>query len=291
VTTATRPRAEPDLDAEREVDVGRYVDALVARWWLPVVGLLVGIAIGYLLSLGGEDVYRAQTTVYVGSPYAANGTVLLTASLTTNQSTIPRIVRSEETIAEVARESGMTRPKLREGISTSQLRSGLGRLVPSQLYVVSVQGDERAEVQAAARALADRVVDRIDGYAQSKIRDFRQLLRSQNAQLEVIEQQVDAAQQLLAGAGSPTERLLAVSVLSLAEQRRGTLEEERIETRQLLAQAEEVELPGVLDRAVAAKTTARSTRNSVAIAGLIGLLVGLLAALFWEPLSARATRV
>lgn len=291
MTTATRPRAEPDLDAEREVDVGRYVDALVARWWLPVVGLLVGIAIGYLLSLGGEDVYRAQTTIYVGAPYAANGTVLLPASLTTNQSMINRFVRSEETIAEVARESGMTRPKLREGISTSQLRSGLGRLVPSQLYVVSVQGDERAEVQAAARALADRVVDRIDGYAQSKIRDFRQLLRSQNAQLEAIEQQVDAAQQLLAGAGSPTERLLAVSILSLAEQRRGTLEEERIETRQLLAQAEEVELPGVIDRAVAAKTTARSTRNSVAIAGLIGLLVGLLAALFWEPLSARATRV
>jgi capsular polysaccharide biosynthesis protein len=291
VTTTTRPRAEPDLDAEREVDVGRYVDALVARWWLPVVGLLVGVAIGYLLSLGGEDVYRAQSTIYIGSPYAANGTVLLPASLTTNQSTINRIVRSEETIAEVARESGMTRPKLREGISTRQLRSGLGRTVPSQLYVVSVQGDERAEVQAAARALAERVVDRIDGPAQAKIRDFRQLLRSQNTQLEAIEQQVDAAQQLLAGAGSPTERLLAVSVLSLAEQRRGTLEEERIETRQLLAQAEEVELPGVLDRAVAAKTTARSTRNSVAIAGLIGLLVGLLAALFWEPLSARATRV
>jgi type II secretory pathway component PulM len=291
VTTTTRPRAEPDLDAEREVDVGRYVDALVARWWLPVVGLLVGVAIGYLLSLGGEDVYRAQSTIYIGSPYAANGTVLLPASLTTNQSTINRIVRSEETIAEVARESGMTRPKLREGISTRQLRSGLGRTVPSQLYVVSVQGDERAEVQAAARALAERVVDRIDGPAQAKIRDFRQLLRSQNTQLEAIEQQVDAAQQLLAGAGSPTERLLAVSVLSLAEQRRGTLEEERIETRQLLAQAEEVELPGVIDRAVAAKTTARSTRNSVAIAGLIGLLVGLLAALFWEPLSARATRV
>jgi hypothetical protein len=290
VTTATRPRTEPDLDAEREVDVGRYVDALVARWWLPVVGLLAGIAVGYLLSLGGEDVYRAQSTIYIGTPYAANGTVLLPGSLITNQSTINRIVRSEETIAAVARESGMTRPKLREGISTRQLRSGLGRTVPSQLYVVSVQGDDRAEVQAATRALADRVVDRIDGPAQAKIRDFRTLLRSQNTQLERIDQQVAAAQQLVAGAGSPTERLLAISVLSLAEQRRGTLEEDRILTRQLLALAEEVELPGVLDRAVAAQTTARSTRNSVAIAGLIGLVLGLLAALFWEPLSARATR-
>jgi hypothetical protein len=289
VTTATRPRAEPDLDAEREVDVGRYVDALIIRWWLPVVGLLAGIAIGYLLSLGGGDVYRAQSTIYIGTPYAANGTVLLPGSLITNQSTIPRFVRSEETIAEVARESGMTRRKLREGISTRQLRSGLGRTVPSQLYVVSVQGDERAEVQAAARALADRVVDRIDGLAQAKIRDFRQLLRSQNTQLDAIEQQVDAALAALRGA-SGTEQAVWATALSVAEQRRGTLEEERIETRQLLALAEEVELPSVLDRAVAAETTARSTRNSVAVAGLLGLLLGLLAALLWEPVSARATR-
>jgi hypothetical protein len=289
VTTATRPRAEPDLDAEREVDVGRYVDALVARWWLPVVGLLVGAAVGYLFSFGGGDVYRAQSTLYIGSPYAPNGTVLLPASLTTNQSTINRIVRSEETIAEVARGSGMTRPKLREGISTRQLRSGQGRLVPSQLYVVSVQGDERAEVQAAARLLAERVVDRIDGLAQSKIRDFRQELRSKNTQLDAIEQQVDAALAALRRS-SGTEQAVWATALSVFEQRRGTLEEERIETRQLLAQAEEVELPRVLDRAVAVQTTARSTRNSVAVAGLLGLLLGLLAALFWEPVAARATR-
>jgi uncharacterized protein involved in exopolysaccharide biosynthesis len=77
VTTATRPRAEPDLDAEREVDVGRYADALVARWWLPVLGMLVGVAIGYLLSLGGVEVYRAEATVFVGAPFAPGGNLPL----------------------------------------------------------------------------------------------------------------------------------------------------------------------------------------------------------------------
>jgi uncharacterized protein involved in exopolysaccharide biosynthesis len=289
VTTATRHRPDPDLDAEREVDVGRYLDALVARWWLPVVGLLVGIALGYMLSLGGKDTYRAQSTVYIGSPYAANGNVLLPASLVTNQNTISRIVRAESTIEEVSSESRMPRRKLREGISTRQLRSGVGRLVPSQLYVVSVQGDERAEVQGAARALADRVVDRIDGFAQAKIRDFRASLRSQNTQLEAIRQQVDAVQAALQRS-SGTEQAVWATALSFAEQRRGTLEEERLETRQLLAQAEEVELPRVLDRAVARKTTAQSTRNSVVVAGFLGLLLGLIAALLWEPVAERAAR-
>ena len=66
-------RRDPDLDAEREVDLGRYADALVARWWLPVLGLLIGVVIGYLLSLGGKDVYRAEATVYVGTPFAPSG--------------------------------------------------------------------------------------------------------------------------------------------------------------------------------------------------------------------------
>jgi uncharacterized protein involved in exopolysaccharide biosynthesis len=291
VTTATRHRSEPDLDAEREVDVGRYLDALVARWWLPIVGLLVGIALGYLLSLGGKDTYRAQSTVYIGAPYAPNGTVLLPASLVTNQFTINRLVRSEQTIQEVSRESGMPRRKLRAGISIRQLRSGLGRLVPSQLYVVSVKGDDPAEVQSAARALGERVRDRVGGYARAKIQSFRELLRSQDTQLEMIGRQVDAAQAALGRASaSGTEQAVWATALSVAEQRRGTLEQDRIETRQLLAQAEEVELPQVIDRAVATKTTAQSTRNSVVVAGFLGLLLGLIAALLWEPVAERAAR-
>jgi uncharacterized protein involved in exopolysaccharide biosynthesis len=289
VTTTTRRPPEPDLDAEREVDLGRYLDALVARWWLPVVGLLVGVALGYLLSVGGEDTYRAQSTVYIGSPYAPNGVTLLPASLVTNQSTVNRIVRSEDAIEEVSRESGMPRPKLRDGISTRQLSSGLGRLVPSQLYVVSVQGDDRAEVQAATRALSERLVDRVGGFARAKIQGFRAELRSQNTQLEAIDQQVDAAQAALRGS-TGTEQAVWATALSVAEQRRGTLEQDRIETRQLLAQAEQVELPQVLTRGVATKTTARSSRNSIAVAGLIGLLVGLAAALLWEPIAARTAR-
>jgi hypothetical protein len=46
----------------------------------------------------------------------------------------------------------------------------------------------------------------------------------------------------------------------------------------------------VVDRGSATKTTARSTRNSVAVAGLIGLIIGILAALFWEPIAARTGR-
>ena len=68
------------------------------------------------------------------------------------------------------------------------------------------------------------------------------------------------------------------------------MEQDRLQARQLLALAEQVELPSILDRGAASKTTARSARNSMAVAGLIGLILGLLAALFWEPIVARTGR-
>src|SRR4029453_3283330 len=41
-TTEERSRTKPpDLEPEREVDFSRYLDALVARWWLPVAGLII----------------------------------------------------------------------------------------------------------------------------------------------------------------------------------------------------------------------------------------------------------
>ena len=288
---AVKPRADgvPVVDDEREVDLGRYLDTLIAHWWLPVVGLLVGAALGYLVSISSEDVYRAQATVYVGSPYANNTPI--TNSLATNQSTITRIVKSEETIQEVSRESGLSPRKLREGTSTQRLASGLGRLVPSQLYVIAVKSDERGPTQEAARLLADRVVERVGGFARSKITSFRAQLRSLDAQLEAVERQVSESQnQLVRGSLSGVERLVAINTLQLAEQRRGAIEQDRTETLQLLALAEQVELPRPLDRAVAVKTTARSTRNTVGVAAFLGLLLGIFAALLWEPITSRATR-
>ena len=68
------------------------------------------------------------------------------------------------------------------------------------------------------------------------------------------------------------------------------MEQDRQDTRALLALAEDVERPRVYQRAVAFETSARSTRNSIVVGGLIGLLLGALAALLWEPLVERRTK-
>src|SRR5438094_542252 len=58
-------REAPDLDAETEVDLGRYGRALLARWWLLLAGLLAGAVVGYLTTLGGTQFYRAQEKIKI----------------------------------------------------------------------------------------------------------------------------------------------------------------------------------------------------------------------------------
>jgi uncharacterized protein involved in exopolysaccharide biosynthesis len=68
VTERPRAREDLDLEAEQEVDFRRYWNAVLERWWLPVLGLALGLLAGYALALGGGDVYRAEATLYLGQP-------------------------------------------------------------------------------------------------------------------------------------------------------------------------------------------------------------------------------
>ena len=70
---------------EAEVDLGRYGHALLARWWLLLAGLVVGAVLGYLTTLGGAQVYRAQAVTYMGQPLGAGQAPV--QALNTNPST------------------------------------------------------------------------------------------------------------------------------------------------------------------------------------------------------------
>ena len=83
--------AEPTFDAEQEVDLRRYWSTVTARWWLPLVGLIAGAVIGYLLSLGGANVFRAETIVYLGQPFYGGNQI---PSPNTNPSAVRTIVNS-----------------------------------------------------------------------------------------------------------------------------------------------------------------------------------------------------
>ena len=83
-----------DPEAEQEVDFGRYWRLLGARWWLVAAALVAGAIVGYGLSLGSSQTFKAAATLYLGQPYSASGNVQLQAAQT-NPSTVRAIVHAE----------------------------------------------------------------------------------------------------------------------------------------------------------------------------------------------------
>ena len=65
------------------------------------------------------------------------------------------------------------------------------------------------------------------------------------------------------------------------------LQDDLSDARQLLNLAENVEKSRVVEPAAASKTTARSSRSSLLVGALIGLLLGAVAALVADPIAAR----
>jgi uncharacterized protein involved in exopolysaccharide biosynthesis len=286
-------RSEPDLDAEQEVDVGRYWRALQARWWLPLAGLVVGALLGYIVAVGGGDVYKAETTLYLGQPFSPTGNAPV-QGLGTNPTIVGQIARSEQSLKAAAGKCGTRVGQLRGKVSTQTVTAAgaRGRITPGQnpLVELTVQTNRAGVAACAADSLSDTVVDRVSSYVDVKITSLNRRLDSLNEQTASLGRKIAAQERALTQRGlTPLEQLVLVSQTENAEQRRGIVEEERQEATQQLALAQEVERARVVERAGAVKTTARSPQNSAVVGGIIGLILGAVAAVAWPVVGPRRT--
>lgn len=268
--TVTRPR-EPELDAEQEVDLGRHARAVATRWWLPLAGLIAGAIVGYLISLSGTQVWKASSTVYLGTPYSYPGNTPL-QSQQTNPTSVGSIVKSEEAIDNAAAVAHMRPEQLRGKISTQTVAGSAGtvggtRVQQNPLVKITVQTPTAREARLSVNALARQVVEKLSSYPAEKIKLLEQRIASDKAQIDAIRR----------AAGSD-----AAAAISL-----GAIYQDSFTAQQQLLQARTVEMPSVLTHGAAVRTTARSRRNDVVVAAFLGLLLGIIAALAWEPIAAR----
>jgi capsular polysaccharide biosynthesis protein len=269
-----RPSFDPE--AEQEVDFGRYWRLLVLRWWLPVLGLVVGALVGYALSVGGTQRFKATATLYLGQPYSASGNVQLQAAQT-NPSTVRQIAHAQIVVQKVARDCKVKTGTFGSGISTQAVSGNISRNGQTPLVTVSVQATKRRLTSCAANGLAHAVIDKVSAFANQKINNFSRQITNDQRQINAINEALSS-------------NALTVGNKLVIQLRLFQAEQDLLATGQLLQQAKQVERPSILTGAAAQKITARSKRNSIVVAALIGLIVGVLAALVWDGLAARVRR-
>jgi len=286
---------QPDPDAESEVDLRSVWTRITARWWLPAAGLVIGAILGVLASVGGGDVFRATTLLYLGQPFTTSGGGQI-QSLATNPKTVNRIIQSEAALKRAAAASGLAVGQLRGNVSSQAIvTAGQGKNV-SPLIEITVDAAAASKAEQAADSLAESVTDVVSTYVDQKIELLNKQIVASNTELEDINTRISSAvkqqQAIIADKSiSETNKLIAISnlnnTISFSEQRRGTVQQELFQNQQLLSLAENVELTKIVQAAAARRTTATSRRNAAAIGGLLGLLLGALVASVADPFLQR----
>jgi hypothetical protein len=256
-----------------------------------VVGAVVGIA----LALSGGSVWRAQTIVYLGQPFAPLGGGQI-QSLATNPRTVGDIIRSEAALKNASDASGIPVSRLRSAISTRELLAAGQLRGINPLMEIAVKGSGKRRVELAADALADRVTERVSVYVTDKVALLQEQVAKGEAQLEEVNERIRLAQAqqaaIITDGSLPLDQRLLVtanlnSVVTTADARRAAIQDDLFESKQLLNLAESVESSRIVEPAAASKTTARSSRSSLLIGALIGLIVGAIVALVIDPITAR----
>ena len=280
-----------DPDAEREVDLRSAWSRIAARWWLPVGGLVLGAILGVLVSVGSAQVYKAEALLYLGQPFTPGGGGQI-QSLATNPKTVSETIRSEAALQRAARAADMRLGQLRGNVTSSTVTTAGQPRNLSPLVTIEVHAATKAKAEKAANSLAQSVMDQVSPYVVQKIAQLETQVKDDESQIADIAARISTAnqQQRLALRDpnlSLAEKLLVSTnsnaTINNAEQRRGTVLQDLNAAKQLLSLAENVERSRVVQPAVARKASATSRRNAAAVGGLIGLLLGSLAAVVADP--------
>jgi capsular polysaccharide biosynthesis protein len=281
--------AVTDLDAEREIDLGRWKQAAVERWWLVAAGLVAGVVVGAILSLAGGSVYQASVLIAPGQAFSPNGAPVL------NYLSSPRgindLVTSESTLKAAGERAHVSVTKLRGHVSTQTVLTGAGNVASrgAVLVKITVQLHQAKKTEDAANALGQIVKrETTSKYVSESVAVVQTAITGYQKQLGALATRIAELNRQIPSEKDPLTRIVLVSQADNAAQKQATISNNLATARQQLALAQNIMIAQVIGgNANAVRTTARSRRNSILVGALIGLVAGAIAAIVADTRARR----
>ena len=279
-------RPPADLEAERDIDLRSWLEALRSRWWLAVAGFVVGAIIGGVYSLSGGSTFVATAFIAPGQAFNPSGSSPVLTYLT-SQAAINKLATSAAAVEYAAARSGVPLGKLRGNVSTSAVNQQTGANQSSStqrnavLVAIQVQLDKKTKAERAAQAIARFIKNETtSSYVTHSIEIYNTLIKNLTQRQVTSQARVNALTQASKQPGLSLDQQLLIAIqLDQAQATLGQTINSLETTRQQQLLAQQVEQTQIIQNAKAEKTTARSRRNSVVVGAVIGLLIGAIVAI------------
>jgi len=287
-------------DESTSIDVGSWFTTLARNWWVIIGLVVIGVVVGAVVTLAQPKEYTATSSVYIGQTTDANGNPM--AGLNSNAKAAVQLLASQVVLKEAAERTGMD-------ISASTLRKQTTVETPSStvktttsvvnIIVISVTDTDPERAAAAADALAEVLLERIDTGVTEKIAVLEeQLAADVKAYEESLARSAEAQEaiaDIAAGGGSAGEKATAAASWVALAQAAATEQESlnrAIQDRELLLlSARQNEEPRMLHEAgVPDSPSGPQMTMNVAIGALAGLVIGVIVAFARRGLAERRTR-
>ena len=198
----------------------------------------------------------------------------------TNPSAVGQFANAQAIDAKVATQCKTSVESFRKGISVQRVASATSSTKATAqinpLVTLAVQTAKGKVASCVANGLARAAVAGIGTYPEAKIKNYEGRIAVDTAAIN----EINAG--LANPAVSPTVQVTLQTKLTSTQLDLSTYSG-------LLLVAKQVELPRVTIPAAARQVTAQSSHNTVVIAALIGLILGVLGALLWDRIVPRLT--
>jgi hypothetical protein len=293
----------PPVPPAGEVRVSDYFRRAIRRWYVIVFAVVAAVLLVFLHGVSGAtNQATATASVYLGQPFSPGGSSVLTTTPLSNPTISIDYVTAPQQIAAAAKAAGIDHSSLRSHVSVlssggpSSAAAKTGGNAGSPTISITVEGPwTRMKVQTVANTLAQALINYANRYTalKGKLVAARVVLeKSQLANLQEVQQRAQSNLTSIDASSEPPLTKVAaespwVTDLATAATQIGTLTENLTNDQVALVATRDIESAQFISHATGRTVSARTRRNSLVIAAIVGLIIGTALALAWEALAAR----
>jgi uncharacterized protein involved in exopolysaccharide biosynthesis len=266
---------------EREITLRDYGRVIWSGRWLILTCVVVAMIVGLALSFATTTKYTAKAELFVGQATSVSGTPVSTPG--TNPSLAPTVLKGDNLIGRVAEKVGVTPKRIRNGVTISAPKAP-GGSVGNLPTVVTVQfvDTSRRVARDAANAYAQGIYEQARSDFSGVLGSYDSAISTQEATISRIQAQIaDYRRQLPSATG---DRLIVLQSLLNSSGQQLQIATTELSSQQLNLVKEKQFQPYVISLAESPSSSGGvpNRLRAVILAGVIGLLVGIIVTFVWR---------